>query len=92
VAWESKVVAGDEMYDLKFGSGEERYGLEVGSGDETKERGVGSGDDMNDPGLSSGWSSFLVELIVALFAVDGVRACDFLEDQGRGIVMVKLCL
>jgi hypothetical protein len=85
-------VLGDDIYDLEFGSGEGMYDLEFGSGDETKERGVGSGDDKNDPGLSSGWSSFLVELIVALFAVDGVRVCDLLEDQGRGIVMVKLCL
>lgn len=80
VACDCKVVLGDERYDLEFGSGEE-----------TKERGVGSGDDMNDLGLSSAWSSFLVELIIALFAVDAVRICDFLEDQGRGMVMVKLC-
>lgn len=81
VACDCKVVFGDETYDLEFGSG-----------DETKERGVGSGDDMNDLGLSSGCSSFLLEFIAAPFDVDGVRACDFLDAQGRGIVMVKLCL
>jgi hypothetical protein len=64
--------------------------LEHGSGDETKERGVGSGDDMNDLGLSSAGSSFLLEFTAVLAEVD-VAVCDFLDAQGSGIVMVKLC-
>ncbi len=67
------------------------YDLEFGSGDAAKERGVSSGDDMNELGLRSGWSSTWVEFIPVLFAVDGVLVWDFLEDQGRGIVIVKLC-
>ena len=79
VACECKVVLGDDTKDLA-----------LGSGDDTTERGVGSGDDMNDLGLSSGSSSFLVELISEVWAVEAVRVCDFLEGHGRGMVMVKL--
>lgn len=80
VACDSTMVLGVEIYDLKFGSGED-----------TNERGVGSGDDMHDLGLSSGCSSLLPVLKAVLFAVDAVRVCDFLDDHGSGIVMVKFC-
>lgn len=77
--------------DCRVVFGDERFDLELGSGNETKERGVGSGDDMIEMGLSSGCSSLVVEVIIVLFAIDEVRVCGFLEAQGRGIVIVKLC-
>ena len=85
------MATGEVVCDCKVVLGEEKDESEFGSGDETQERGVGSGDDMSDLGLSSGWSPFLLELIGAMFAADGVRVCDFLEDHGRGIVIEKLC-
>ena len=51
---------------------------------------MGSGDDMNDLGLSSADSSFLLEFTAVPAEVD-VAVCDFLDAQGSGIVMVKLC-
>lgn len=78
--------------DGKVGFGDETYDLVFGSGDEMKDLGVGSGEDVNDRGLSSPCSSFLLELISALFASDDARVCDFREGQGSGIVIVKLCL
>lgn len=78
VACDCKVVFGDERDDL--------------ASDEVKERGVDSGDVKSDFGLSSGPSSFLMGFIAVVFAADNVLECGFLEDQGRGIVIVKLCL
>lgn len=76
--------------EVVFGEGKDDF--EVRSGEEMRERGVGSDMDMNDLGLSPGTSSFLVALIAVLFVIDGARLLDFPEDQGRGMVMVKLRL
>jgi hypothetical protein len=46
---------------------------------------------MNERGLSSGSGSFRVVFIVELFDNDASWVWFFLDDQGSGIVIMKLC-